>query len=979
MTRLKDVCQTSAIVFGLAAALPSLAAAQAVQASITGLVRDSTGLVLPGATVEASSEALIEKVRTTISDEQGLYRITDLRPGLYTVTFTLTGFSTVRREGIELTPGFVATINADLRVGAVEETVTVTGASPVVDVQSTTQQSVLSRDLLDSLPTGKTIQAYATLTPGIVIPATAQDVGGNQGELAIAMGIHGNRSADMKLLQDGLRFNSMEGTAGGAGRGFYVNAASAQEVSLETSGTSAESETGGIMLNVIPKEGGNRFRGYFFSNYTNGSLQNDNLSQEHIDRGLLVVNSIDKIWDLNAAVGGPIMQDTLWFYTAHRHYGNYIKIANNFENATPTEWYYTPDLSRQAIRDDVNRSHNLRLTWQLSQKNKLNLSYELQDNCVCHTGLNAQVAPEAVVRWRFHPNYLITATWNSPRTNRLLIEAAGAVLNFDWPNLLQEGVTPDRISVLDQSLSYRYRSAASSYGNKYTPQANQRFSISYVTGTHHFKTGTFTQQGYRRHVNNVNGDVNYRFTNRTPTGVPNLITMYATPLVYTERLNINFGAYAQDQWTMNRLTLNLGIRYDYVNAKVPDQHLDAGRFVPRRDFAEVPCVPCWTDINPRFGLSYDLFGNGKTAIKGTYGRYVVGVGVDQARLNNPVVTTVQTATRTWTDNGNFIPEGDFSNPNANGEIGRLSDLGFGQTRVLTRYSDEVMQGFGNRGSNWQASVSVQHELRPSVAVNVGYFRTWYGNFRTTDNQLTTSADFDPYFITAPVDARLPGGGGYRVDGLYNVSVAKFGLNDDVVVKSERFGEQTEVYNGFDFTLNARLSQGMLSGGLTTGKTVADGCFVVDSPQALRFCRNSPPWAAGTQLKLFGVYNLPWQLQASGTYQNIPGIPVQANYTATNAEIRPSLGRDLSAGANANVSVPLIEPNTMFEERINQFDARLTKNFTMSGRRLEVMLDVYNVFNASPILSTNNTYGPAWQRPNQILDGRLFKFGVQLDF
>jgi hypothetical protein len=850
----------------------------------------------------------------------------------------------------------------------------------VVDVQSTTQQSVLSRDLLDSLPTGKTIQAYATLTPGIVIPTTAQDVGGNQGEMAIAMSIHGNRSADMKLLQDGLRFNSMEGTAGGAGRGFYVNAASAQEVSLETSGTSAESETGGIMLNVIPKEGGNRFSGYVFSNFTNGGLQSDNLNQDLQDRGLLVVNSVDKVWDGNFALGGPILQDKLWFYSAWRHYGNYVKIANNFENATPQEWYYTPDLSRQAIRDDVNKSANLRLTWQINQRNKLNLSYEIQDNCVCHTGLNAQVAPEAVVRWRFHPNYLITATWNSPRTSRLLIEAAGAVLNFDWPNLLQEGVTPDRISVLDQALNYRYRAAASGYGNKYTPQANQRFSVSYVTGSHHFKTGTFTQQGYRRHVNNVNGDVNYRFTNGTPTGVPNLITMYATPLVYTERLNLNFGVFAQDQWTTGRLTLNLGIRWDYVNAEVPEQHLDAGRFVPERNFSEVPCVPCWTDINPRFGASYDLFGNGKTAVKGSIGRYVVGVGVDQARLNNPAVTTVQTATRTWTDlNRNFVPDGDFSDPNINGELGRLSDLGFGQTRVLTRYADEVMQGFGNRGSNWQASVSVQHELRPSVAVNVGYFRTWYGNFRATDNLYTTSADFDPYSITAPLDSRLPGGGGYLVTGLYDVSVAKFGLTDNLVVKSGNFGEQTEVFNGFDFTINARRSQGMLSGGVSTGKTVTDSCYVVDSPQALRFCRQVQPWSMGTQLKLFGVYNLPWEMQASGTFQNIPGIPIQANYTATSAQIAPSLGRPLSAGAAATVSIPLIEPNTMFEDRINQFDARLTKNIRMSGRRIELMLDVYNVFNASPILSTNNTYGAAWQRPNQILDGRLFKFGAQFTF
>jgi hypothetical protein len=290
-----------------------------------------------------------------------------------------------------------------------------------------------------------------------------------------------------------------------------------------------------------------------------------------------------------------------------------------------------------------------------------------------------------------------------------------------------------------------------------------------------------------------------------------------------------------------------------------------------------------------------------------------------------------------------------------------------------------MRGFGNRGSNWQASVSVQHELRPSIALNVGYFRTWYSNFRSTDNLATVPGDFDPYWITAPVDPRLPDGGGYRVDGLYNVSVAKFGLSNDLVVKSERFGQQTEVFNGFDVTLNARRSQGMLSGGLSTGNTVTDACFTVDSPQAMRFCRNSVPWSAGTQLKLFGVYNLPWEMQASGTYQNIPGIPIQANYTATNAEIKPSLGRDLSAGPAANVSVALIEPNTMFEDRINQFDARLTKNIRLSGRRIEVMLDVYNVFNASPVLSINNTYGQAWLRPNQILDGRLFKFGVQLDF
>jgi hypothetical protein len=957
--------------------LPSLAAAQAVQASVTGVVRDTTGGVLPGVTVEAASDALIERVRTTTTDSQGLYRITDLRPGVYAVTFSLPGFSSVRREDLTLTPGFVATVNADMRVGAVEETVTVSGQSPIVDTQSTVQQRVLARDVLDALPTGKTIQAYATLTPGIIIPAAAQDVGGNQGELAIAMGIHGNRSADMKLLQDGLRFNSMEGTAGGAGRGFYVNAASAQEVSLQTSGNSAESETGGIMLNIIPKEGGNRFAGYMFSNYTGNALQADNLSQGLIDRGLTRVNSVEKIWDANFALGGPIQQDRLWFYSAHRHYGNQVRIAGNYENATRESWFYTPDLTRQAIRDDVNRSHNVRLTWQASQKNKLNISYELQDNCVCHSGLNANVSPEAVVRWRFHPNYFITTTWNYPLTSNILFEAAGGVLNFDWPNFRQDGVTTETVSVLEQTTGYRYRAAAASYGNKYTPQANQRFSMSYVTGSHHFKAGVNTQQGWRRHVNEVNGDVNYTFRNQLPLS----ITQYATPLVYEERLKLNIGVFAQDQWTIDRLTVNLGLRFDYVNAYVPEQQLPEGRFVPARDFDEVPCVPCWTDVNPRFGVSYDLFGNGKTAVKGTLGRYVVGVGVDQARLNNPVVTTVQTATRTWNDaNRDFVPNGDLTNPLANGELGQRSDLGFGQTRVTTRYADDVMRGFGNRISSWQSSVSMQHELFAGVGLNVGWFRTWYDNFRASDNLEVMPDDYQPFAVAIPADARLPGGGGYTVTGLYDVVPTKFGLNNTIVTQASNFGKQTEVYNGVDVTLDVRpgTSGILLSGGLSTGKTVTNSCFVVDSPQALRFCEVTNPWSAQTQLKFFGVVPLPFDIQASGTFQSIPGIPVQANYTATNAQVFPSLGRSLSSGTGT-VTFPIIEPNTMFEDRLNQLDARVTKIFRVAGYRIQAMFDVYNVLNSNTVLVINQTYGPAWLRPNQILDGRLFKFGAQLDF
>lgn len=391
------IAVTGFVLAGVFAA--SVASAQQAASSIGGVVRDTTGAVLPGVTVEAASDALIEKVRSVVSDDQGQYRIIDLRPGTYAVTFTLPGFSTFKRDGIELSANFTAQVNAEMKVGAMEETVTVSGASPLVDVQNVVQRRVLQRDVLDALPTGKTIQAYATLTVGAVIPPTSQDVGGNRGELAIAIGIHGGKQANLKLLQDGMRFNSMEGTAGGGGRGFYVNAASAQEVSIQTDANSAEYETGGVMLNVIPKEGGNSFRGYFFGNGTGGSGQSKNLSQTLIDRGLKAANRVRYIYDSNLAVGGPLKQDKLWFYTAHRWWGNSEYVAGTYYNKTQGTMVYTPDFDRQGYVNDANRDNNIRFTWQASPKNKINLSYAIQNNCVCHTGLTAQLAPEAVVRW----------------------------------------------------------------------------------------------------------------------------------------------------------------------------------------------------------------------------------------------------------------------------------------------------------------------------------------------------------------------------------------------------------------------------------------------------------------------------------------------------------------------------------------------------------------------------------------------------
>jgi hypothetical protein len=307
----------------------------------------------------------------------------------------------------------------------------------------------------------------------------------------------------------------------------------------------------------------------------------------------------------------------------------------------------------------------------------------------------------------------------------------------------------------------------------------------------------------------------------------------------------------------------------------------------------------------------------------------------------------------------------------------LSNSAFGTVRTTTRYADDVLTA--NRPYNWKVSAAIQHEVLPGAAVGFAYYHTAWRNFQATDNLAIAPADFDPYSISAPLDPRLPGGGGYPVTGLYNINSRGFvAIPDNLVTNSSQFGEQTEIYDGVDLTVNARLGgRAFVAGGLSTGRTATNQCFVIDSPQALRNCDITPPLR--TQIKLNGSYTLPGAIRASAVFQSLPGIPIVANYVATLAEVAPSLGRPLSGGARTVTITNLIEPQTMFEDRIQQVDVRFSRSFALRGARVQAMLDIYNLLNASPILATNNNYGPLWQTPTAILDARLFKFGVQMDF
>lgn len=963
---------------------------------IVGVARDTSGAVLPGVTVEATSPALIEKVRTVVTNDQGLYRIVDLRPGRYTVTFSLVGFNTYKREDVDLPASFTLMVNSDMKIGGIEETIVVTGQSPLVDVQTVTTATRLTRDTIDSLPTPKSNMTMVALMPSAVTAANTQDVGGSKGEFSNKAVVHGGKPGDQKFMQDGMQWNGSYGS--GNGSGFYVNAAAAQEVVVEAgAGGSAEYATGGVSLNVIPKDGGNVFSGYFTADYSGKSMGSDNLSDELKARGLVNVNKTSEIFNVSLAGGGAIKKDYLWFYYAYRKEGNRAQLVNYYFNGSPNPLLYVADLSRPGYALERNLSNNLRLTWQASKKNKIAVTGNLQDNCNCPNNETQNLAPEAVMNTRRKPSHLMQATWNSTVSNKILLEAGAAWLNFQYKYELDNGATPESISINDTGLGIRYGAPLGTSNNP-SPSITYRGAMSYVTGSHYLKTGiswkwgSNGQQSFRSA-----SSVAYTFNNGRPTQ----ITEYAAPLRTLRILKPDMGLYIQDRWTMGRLTLSPGLRLDYLGEYVPASTQVANRFLPERSYGRVDCVPCWRDLNPRFSAAYDLFGDGKTAVLGSIGRYVAAEVSTTAGQNDPNTTVQNSVNRSWTDfNNNFFPDCDLTNPGVNGlnnECAAVANGNFGKQVVSTFYDPDLLTGWGKRSYNWRTSLEFKHQLLASLAVQAGYYRTWYGNFRVTDNRTVSPSDYDPFCVTAPSNPNLPGGGGNSLCGFYNLNPSKFGAPaNNYVTWASNFGKQSEVYNGADFLVNARLpGGGLLQGGVNIGNSVVTSvgsgsssvsatnqCFVVDSPQQLRNCDVHPPLVA--QLKLVGSYQLPKGVSISANIQSLPGYFYEAIYAAPNSAIT-GLGRPLSGSAStvstsaALERIDLLDPFAGHEDRIFQLDVRAAKKFTVRGVKMQGQFDIYNLTNGNTVLSNNGTYGASWRQPTEVLNARLMKVGMQMSF
>jgi hypothetical protein len=979
--------------------LPTAAFAQGGGgASITGVVRDTSGAVLPGVTVEASSPVLIEKMRAVATDGTGQYRIVDLRPGSYTIAFTLTGFNTVRREGIELTGSFTATVNAEMRVGSIEETITVTGESPIVDVQTVGQERVLTKDVLDAVPAGRNHANFAILIPGM---NGTTDIGGSNNLNMSSLSVHGGSGTDQRVHIDGLPIGNAAGQ--GESSNFMPDMSSTQEITVNYSGASAEQAFGGVQINLVPREGSNNFSGTFFATGMNSSMQGDNYTPELQAAGLRVPNSIKYLYDVNPGGGGPILKDKLWFYSAARWQSTMNYLAGLYENKNagdPTKWTYEPDLSRQAVLPLKQENVNLRLTWQATSRHKFTAFADFQDRL--WDQMSATRSPESAQHYDFPQNRVTTVSWTSPLSSRLLLDVRASDLVQGWRDRYpQQGFTGplefgeplaevyrSLISVTEQGGSIPgllYRGA----GNASATQpfikvkgwiANTQASLSYVTGAHAMKFGFIDTWGDR----NVNyNDTIYNLRYRFRDGVPNQLTQQATPFGFVNSMDAEVGVYAQDKWTMKRLTLNLGARLDYFKMSFPEQHLGPGRLVPDRNIT-FPAIDyiSWKDLSPRLGAAYDLFGTGTTALKVNIARYVLGQRLtnDYTNFGNPVNALANLVPRSWTDvDRDYTPDCDLLNPLANGECGILSNVNFGKPIPTTTSDPAMLTGWGKRPDQWEFSAGVQHQLLPRVGVDLGYFRRSYGAFTVIDNRLVAPSDYSPFSITAPIDPRLPDGGGYVVGGLYDLNPNKVGQVDNYFTLASNYGKQIDHWNGIDATVNARLRDGvLLVGGLSTGRRTTDNCDVVtkiDNPSPL-YCHVQE--AFRTQVKLLGSYTVPKvDVQVSATFQSLPGPEIQANYIATNAMVLPSLGRPLSGGA-ANVTVNIVEPGTMYGERANLLDLRFAKIIRVDRTKTSVSLDLYNALNSSDVRSVNNNYA-AWLVPQSIVLARFIKVGVQFDF
>ena len=985
-----------------------------------------------GVTVEAASPALIEGSRTVTTDGQGRYAIFDVRPGTYTVTFSMQGFSQVKQQ-VEVPSNVTVPADAIMQVGAVGQTVEVQAQVATVDVENVAHPEVLSRSQMDSLPTARNMQSIGSYVPGVHL--NAPDVGGTQQIEQTYMSAHGEPAARDIYLLDGMRINTMQND--GLIQ-IYVDNELLQESTYQTSNVTAEVQGGGVYTNLVPKDGGNDFHGALYAGYTPSQFVGNDITQALVARGVTGQSAVNRIEDFDGSIGGPIMKDKLWFLLGGRKQLTFIQAANSFYlNGQPgieRSYIYTGDL---------------RLTYQLNSKNKFSAMWirdwkTKENDVVTDAGGYTDINPAVSTLERMPKMYyILQGRWTGTLTPKLILQSGFSLTKLDYNinNHSENNYTPftpgwyANATELDSARLTRSVAGGVNTFAKYDRYV-WNATGAYITGSHQFKFGVSDDWGIDQLDNLATGDAYYNYLN----GIPTSITAYNTPTYQNFHLAADLAIYGVDTWHFKRLALTGGLRWEYLDNYIAPQTAPAGRFVGPRSFPQIDCstvkgLSCFKDWSPRVGAIYDVFGNHKTAVKAGVGKYNSPIVTSNLNAFNPMYTS--SVTVPWVNAPTTACETDGKTPGC-----IPSGSGFGDQNIgpnpnprFGLLNNITMDPNFHREYQWEYSVAVQQEIRQGLTLNVGWYRTSDYQQPLVINYAVPQSAYTPVQITNPLN-----GSPLTV---YNLQPAYFGLTPQLFETNAPQSLRRNVYNGIETSVSGRLPHGaFIFAGWTVENQTDVACDVttnpsgtaLNDPNSLRYCDqtgslfqslgaiNGVPWR--NEFKLQGNVPVLFGFEVNGSIYSDPvfstnyATPIAASavtaplpmtvfagqqdgYKTVNWTITPTTKYPLDCSCptpgavvdpglkQGSATLQLIPPGSRLTPRLTQFDMGVRRVFRIHERfTLVPELQVFNILNASTVLIESQSLGSTIKpyvagapggTPSSILNPRMFRLNLQFRF
>ena len=941
------------IVCGVLLVLAAEAAAQVQTGSIVGLVTDTSNAVLPGVTIALSGERLIGGAQTFVTDARGTYRFDRLPPGDYQLKFELQGFKTVNRADIRLSAGFVATVNAKLEVGQVSETVTVTGVSPTVDTRSNLQQTVMSQEILEGVPTGRDPWSLAKLIPGVQV--STYDVGGTQSMQQSGMSAHGSSGADVSYNIDGATVNWPGG--GGGATMMYYDQGMFEEVNYMTSAIPAEVMAGGISINMVTKDAGNQWRGNLRYSFSNDDLQSENHLDVQRELPSFLGNPTLKTYDMNLSGGGAIVQNRLWVNGTVRRW-----IVNKLVNARNLD-------GSQALDDNTLKNYSGKATLSLSTNHKFMGSYLWNDKIRGHRRNSNDLIPDIASIVQTNPVQTTQAKYTGVFGPRLVYESAFSVMDGQTNYTYQPGTPRDAIRWVDFGIGAQDFAAPA---HQEQPNSRHQFdnilayNASGFGGDHFLKAGVQFGRLYYAERYTVQGHHYVEYDE----GVPNRVRLFNTPN-YPKNLAHVLGFFLQDSWSVgNRLTLNLGMRFDNYKGIHPEQSntninfelYDPGTLEPDgtgpygepRTLAETEVInqskAVW-----RAGAVFDLTGDGRTAVKASYSRYALQVGIDRVTSVNPLGTGSRTCP--WSD------------PNRDGRF-QESEINFAQCGA---FSGGISTFYAADGVDWPYSDELTAGIERQVGADMRLGAMFY--YRTNRDQLGVRNTARPSGAYTPFTVNVPDGPtGPTTVTVYNLNPALNSVSSQI---RDNRPELDTNYKGVEFTAAKRFSRNwQMVAGLTIGRNEGgQGGGDLNNPNNVIYPRGIIGNDSTVGFRMSGSYVLPYDFTLAGSVVSNGGYPYVSSYNVTRA-IALAHGVRLTP---TSISVPLSQRGDERLPSVTMADIRLSRTFRFGNRQIVPQLDIFNITNADTVVSLNSTLGGAYLDTREILSPRIIRVGFSLNF